>query len=76
MKQLLSILLLVTITATAYAEKNHKATAKSTVLNPKPQQSAQQVDTTKHVQYNERERDPRVGRSMYIAPAQPAKQGK
>ena len=76
MKQLLSILLLVTITATTYAEKSHKATVKSKALKPKQQQSAQQVDTTKHVQYNVREIDARLGRSMYVAPAQPAKQGK
>ena len=76
MKQLLFILLLVTITATAHAEKSHKATVKSKALKPKQQQPTQQVDTTRHVQYNVRELDARLGRSMYIAPTQPTTQGK
>ncbi len=36
-------------------------------LKTKPQQSAQQVDTTKHLQYNVRELDACMGRSMYVA---------
>ena len=71
MKKLLSILLLLTIAATAHAGKSHKATVKSKALKTKQQQSAQPIDTTKHVQYNVRELDARMGRSMYVAPAQP-----
>ena len=76
MKKLLSILLLVTITAIAYAEKSHKVTAKNKVIKPKQQQPAQQNDTAKRVQYDVRELDARMGRSMYVAPAQPVKPNK
>jgi hypothetical protein len=80
MKKLLSLLLLTVITVTAYAEKNHKAVAKNKTIKPKLQeQTATPANndtawhgTGNHYDYSQRELDPRIGRSMYVAPsAQP-----
>ena len=67
MKQLLSILLLVTITATAYAEKNAKA---GKAKHPKPAQPA--ADTAwhgtgkEHNEFGTRNYDARTARYGYV----------
>jgi len=81
MKQLLT-LLLAAITATAYADNNHKAEAKPKTVKPKLQQqpattpanNTTNTDTAwhgagTHYDYGQREYDPRLGRSMPIDPA-------
>ncbi len=68
MKQLLSILLLVTITATAYADKNVKA---GKVKRPKVAQQPA-TDTAwhgtgkEHYEYGARSYDPRTARYGYV----------
>ena len=83
MKKLLFLLLLAAITATAYAEKNHKTITKSKTKLPQQAQTVMPAnpvsnnDTAWHGsgnehQYGQRELDPRLGRSMHVDPsAQP-----
>jgi hypothetical protein len=80
MKKLSILLLLSILTVAAHAEKNHKAVAKNKTIQPKLQEPAvtPTTDTAWHGtgnehRYGQRELDPRIGRSMYVAPAPPAK---
>jgi hypothetical protein len=74
MKPLLT-LLLAAITATAYADNNHKADkVKPAQAVPQPATDTAWHGTGTHNDYGQRELDPRLGRSMYVAPAPPAKQ--
>lgn len=74
MKKLLFLLLLVAITVTAYAEKTHKATVAKQGAKPRQQQPVKPADTAGHMEYRQREVDPRLGRNMYVAAAPLAKQ--
>jgi len=70
MKQLLSILLLSVITVTAYADKNSKPNKVQQVQAKAEQLAKPASDTTAHYDYGTRTYDPRLGRSMYVAPKQ------
>jgi len=82
MKQLLTLLLLTTITVAAYADKNNKAVAKSKTIKPKLPQQEQTVKpidnpastdtawhgTGKENPYGMREYDTRTRRYMPVDP--------
>ena len=67
MKQTFSLLLLTVLTVAAYADKNSKT---NKVQSPHKTQHevTSAKDTVSHYEYGVREYDPRMGRSMYVAP--------
>lgn len=74
MKKLLLLMLMAMIAGSAHAEKSHKAAVAKQLAKTKWQQQVKPADTTGHIQYRQRDVDPRLGQSMHVAPAPTAKQ--